>query len=148
MLTQRKQVATIAGHQHLDSGPDRAGEDQVVIGVAADRVGPARGGGDEFGREVDEQLLDGLPSVGLEADIPGQDPLQLDQYRSGQNQLDPAVDRLLEDPARRPRCDEGRDEDVGVAGDPQDQRRPERDSSTKASMSSGPTPIASARSRP
>lgn len=141
-------MATIAGHQRLDSGRDRAGEDQVVIGVAADSVGLARGGGDEFGREVDDELLDCLPSVGLEANLLGQDPLQLYQYRSGQDQLDPPVDRLLEDPARRPGCDEGRDEDVGVAGDPQDQRRPERDSSIRASLSSGPTPIASARPRP
>jgi hypothetical protein len=148
MLTQGKQVATIAGHQRLDSGRDRAGEDQVVVGVAADRLGPALGSGDEFGREIDEQLLDGLPSVGLEADLLGQDPLQLDKDRSGQDKLEPAVDRLLEDPTRRPRCDERRDEDVGVAGDPQDQRRPRRDSSTTASMSSGPMPIASARPRP
>ena len=148
MLTQGKQVATIAGHQYLDPGPDRTGEDQIVVGVAADGLGPARGGGDEFGGEVDEQLLDGLPTFGLEAELPGQDPLQLDHHRSGQDQLDPAVDRLVEDPARRPRGDERRDEDVGVAGDPQDQWRPERDSSTTASLSSGPMPMASARPRP
>lgn len=148
MLTQWKQVATIAGHEHLDPGRHRAGEDQVIVGVAADRLGPAHGGGDQFGREIYEQLLDRLPSVGLEAELPGQDPLQLDQHGSGQDQLDTGVDRLLEDPARRPRGDERRDEDVGVAGDPQDQRRPERDSSTTASLSSGPMPIASARPRP
>jgi hypothetical protein len=148
MPTQGKQVATIAGHQYLDFGRGRTGEDQVVVGVAADRLGPAHGSRDEFGRKVDEHLLDGLPSVGLEADLLGQDPLQLDKCRSGQDKLELAVDRLLEDPTRWPRRDEGRDEDVGVAGDPQDQRRPRRDSSTTASISSGPMPIGFARPRP
>lgn len=43
MPTQGKQVATIAGHQYLDFGRGRTGEDQVVVGVAADRLGPATG---------------------------------------------------------------------------------------------------------
>lgn len=140
-------MTTIAGHEHLDPGLDHTGEDQVVIWVATDRLGPARGRVDQFGREVDQKLLDRLPSVELEAELPGQDPLELDEHRTGQDQLDPAVDRLLEDPTRRPGGDERRDQDVGVAGDPQDQWRPERDSSTNASLSSGPTPTASARSR-
>lgn len=141
-------MATIAGHEHLDPGRDRTGEYQVVVRVAADRLGPACGGGDEFDREVDQKLLGRLPAVDLEAELPGQDPLQLDDHWAGQDQLDPAVDRLLEDPARRSGSDERRDEDVGVAGDPQDQRRPERDSSTTVSLSSGPIPRASARPRP
>lgn len=148
MLTQREQVAAISGHEHLDPGRHRTGEDKVVIWIAADGLGSARGRVDQLGREVDQKLLDRLPTVDLEAELPGQDPLQLDDDRTGQDQLDPAVDRLLEDPARRSGSDERRDEDVGVAGDPQDQWRPERDSSTTASLSSGPTPTASARSRP
>ena len=148
MLAYRKQVAMITGDKDLDPGRDRTGEDQVVVGVAANRLGWALRGDDEFGGEVYEQLLDRLPSIGLEADLPGQDPLQLDQHRPRQDQFDPAVDRFLEDPARRPGRDERRDEDVGVASDPQDQRRPERDSSTTASLSSGPIPMASARPRP
>lgn len=148
MLTQGKQVAAVAGHEHFDPRRDRTGEDQVVVGVAADRLGRVRGGGDHFRRQIDEQLPDTLPAPRLEADLLRQDPLQLDQHRLGKYQLDPAVDRLLEDPARRPGGDERRDEDVGVAGDPQDQPRPERISSTTASLSSGPMPIDSARPRP
>jgi hypothetical protein len=148
MFTHRKQVATIAGHENLDPCFYRAGEDQIVVSVAADRLWPARGGGDQFHREVDEQLLDRLPTVGLEAELPGQDALQLDQHGPGQDELDAGVDRLLEDPARRASGDERRDEDVGVAGDAQDQRRPERNSSTTTSLSSGPMPMASARPRP
>jgi hypothetical protein len=148
MLPQGKQVTTIAGHQHLDRGAHRTGEDQIVVWVAADRLGRAGGGLDQFGREVDKKLLDAVPTVEREAELPGQDPLQLDQHGAGQDQLDPPVDRFLEDPARRPGGDERRDEDVGVAGDPQDQRRPGRDSSTTASLSSGPMPMASARPRP
>lgn len=141
-------MATIAGHEHLDPGRDRAGEDQIIVGIAADRLGPARRGIDQFGREIDDQLPGRLPALRLEADLLGQDPLQLDQHRSRNDQLDPPVDRLLEDPARRPGGDERRDEDIGVAGDPQDQRRPERISSTTASLSSGPMPTDSARPRP
>lgn len=148
MLTQGKQMSAIAGDDDLDPGCHRTGEDQVVIRVAADRLGPARGGVDQFGCEVDQKLLGSLPAVFLEAELHGQDPLKLNDHRTGQDQLDPAVDRLLEDPARRSGGDERRDEDIGVAGDPQDQWRPERDSSTNASLSSGPTPTASARSRP
>lgn len=141
-------MTAIAGDEHLDPGRDRAGEDQVVVGVAAGRLRPVPGRGDQLRRQVDQQLLDRPPAVGLEAELLGQDPLQLGQYRSGQDQFETGIDRLLEDPARRPGGDERRDEDVGVAGDPQDQRRPERDSSTTASLSSGPMPIASARPRP
>ncbi len=54
MLAQRKQVATIAGHEYLDPGRDRTGEDQIVVGVAADRLGPARRGGDQFDSEIEE----------------------------------------------------------------------------------------------
>ena len=148
MLTQRKQVTAITGDEDLNPCRHHTGKDQVVVGVAADRLGPTRGGGHHLGREVDEQLPNRLPTVGLEAELPGKDPLQLDQDRARKHQFDPAVDRLLEDPARWTRGDERRDEDVGVAGNPQDQRRPERDSSTTASLSSGPMPMASARSRP
>lgn len=148
MLTQGKQVATVAGHEHLDPRRDRTGEYQVVVGVAAERLGWVRGGGDHLRSQIDEQLPDTLPAPRLEAELPGQDPLQLHQHWSGQHKRDPAVDRLLEDPARRPGRDERRDEDVGVAGDPQDQPRPERISSTRASLSSGPMPIDSARPRP
>lgn len=148
MLTQRKQVATISGHEHLHLRLDHTGEDQVVVRIAADRLGPPSGCVDQFDREVDQELLDRSPAVDLEVEFPGQDPLELDDHRTGQDQIDPAVDRLLEDPARRARGDERGDEDVGVAGDPQDQRRPERDSSTTVSTSSGPMPMASARSRP
>jgi hypothetical protein len=63
MLTQGKQVATIAGGQHLDSRVDRTGKAQVVVGVAADRLGWTRGGGDLHRRDIDEQLLDRVPSV-------------------------------------------------------------------------------------
>jgi hypothetical protein len=66
----------------------------------------------------------------------------------GQDELQAGVDHLLENPAGRPGGDERRDQDIGVAGDAQDQLRPERISSTSASVSSGPTPRASARSRP
>lgn len=148
VLAEGKQMAMIPGHQHLDPGLDHTGEDQVAVRVAAHLFGPALGGGDDFRGEIHEQLLDRPPSIRFEANLPRQDPLQLDQHRSGEDQFDPAVDRLLEDPARRPGSDERRDEDVGVAGDAQDQRRPERDSSTNASLSAGPMPTASVRPRP
>lgn len=148
MFTHGKQVATIPGHENLDPGLHCAGENQIVVRVAADRLGMVRRGGNQLRREIDEKPSGLLPAPRLEADLPGQDPLQLDQHRAGQDQLDPAVDRLLEDPARRSGRDERRDEDVGVAGDAQDQRSPERDSSTNDSLSSGPMPTASARPRP
>jgi hypothetical protein len=66
----------------------------------------------------------------------------------GQDELQAGVDHLLENPAGRAGGDERRDQDVGVADDTQDQLRPERISSTSVSVSSGPIPRVSARSRP
>jgi hypothetical protein len=89
-----------------------------------------------------------LPTLRLEAELAGEDPLQLHHHRRCQDELQASVDRLLENPAWRPGRDEGRDQDVGVAEDAQGQLRSERSSSTSASLSSGPIPRASARSLP
>lgn len=148
MLTDGKQMPVIAGDEHVHLRLNRASEDQVIVRVSRHRLGWSLGRSNHPGRKVDQKLLDALPALWLEAQLPGKDPLQLDHHRLGQDELQAGVDCLLEDPARRTGGDERRDQDVGVAGDSQDQLRPERVSSTRASLSSGPIPSASARSRP
>ena len=80
-----------------------------------------------------------------EVELLGQHPLQLVQDDLGQYQLDPAVDCLLEQTARRPVGDQRRHKDVRVAEDAERQPCLPRNSSTSASTSSGPIPRSSAR---
>ncbi len=138
----------IAGHENFHRSLNRAGKDQIIVWVARHRLGRALRRRNQLGREVEEKLLDRLPARRLEAQLFGENPLQLDHHRLGQDELQASVDGLLENPAWRSGGDERRHEDVGVAGDSQDQPRPERISSTRVSLSSGPIPRASARSRP
>ena len=148
MLPHGEQMPAIARDEHVHPRLNRTGKNQVIGRVARYRLGCGLRCRDQLDRKVNEKLLDPLPALRLETQLPGEDPLQLDHHRLGQDELQAGVDYLLEDPAWRSGGDERRDQDVGVAGDSQDQRRPERISSTSASVSSGPTPRASARSRP
>lgn len=148
MLFYGQKVPTIAGDERIHFRLNRTGEDQIIGRVARHRLGWSLGCWHQFSRRIDEKLLDPSPALRLEAQLPGEDPLQLDHYRLRQDQLQASVDRLLDHPARRAGRDEGGDQDVGVAEDAQDQSRSERISSTSASESSGPIPRVSARSRP
>jgi len=120
----------------------------------ANSIAHRAGGGDQVlarvGAEatfVLEQRLGVAPPLWFEVELLGEDALQFDYHRVEEDQLEATVDRLLEKPARRSRCDEGGDQDVGVETGPQAQRRRDRSSSTKTSVSSGPIPSFSARSR-
>ncbi len=148
MLSNGEQVPVVAGYENVHRGLDRTGKDKVVIWVSRHPLGRILRRWSQLDRKIDEKLLDLSPALLLEAQLLGEDPLQLDHHWLGQDELKTSIDRLLEDAAGRSGGDERRHEDVGVAGDPQDQPRPERISSIKASLSSGPTPRASARSRP
>ena len=147
-LANGKQVLAVTRGQDLDPGLDRAGEDEVIGGVSGHRLrGPGRGP-DRLHREFSEQRLGLDPSLRVEVELLGEDALQLDYHRVEEDQLEATVYRFLEEPARRSRCDEGGDQDVGVETCAQAQCRRNRSSSTKASVSSGPIPSFSARSRP
>lgn len=147
-LADGEQMLAVTRGQDLDLGLDCAGEDAIVGGVSGHRL---RGGGwgpDRLHSEFSEQRLGLDPSLRVEVELPGEDAPQLDDHRIEENQLERAVDRLLEEPARRARRDEGGNQDVGVETGAQAQRRRDRSSSTTASVSSGPIPSFSARSRP
>ena len=148
MLSNGELVAAVTGHENLHLGLNRTGKDQVIVWVAGHRLGRVLRRWNQLGRKIDEELFDLLPALRLKAQLLGEGPLQLDHHWMGQDEFQASVDRLLEDPAGRSGGDERRHQDVGVTGDSQDQPRPERISSTTASLSSGPTPRTSARSRP
>jgi hypothetical protein len=74
--------------------------------------------------------------------------LQLVENEVGQHELDAAIDRFLEQAARRAVSDQRRDEDVRIAENAECQPFSLRSSSTSASASSGPMPRSSARLRP
>lgn len=100
--------------QDVDPGLDGAGEDEVVGGVTGHRLrGPGRRP-DRLQCELSEQRLGLAPRLRLDVELLGENALQLDYYRVEEDQLEAAVDRLLEKSARRSPCDEGGDKDVGV----------------------------------
>lgn len=89
-----------------------------------------------------------MPAAGLKAQLGGEDALQLRLDWLCEDELKATVDDLIDDAAGRAGRDEGRDQDVGVTENAQSQLCAERISSTNASLSSGPIPRSSARSRP
>jgi hypothetical protein len=119
MLADGEQVAPVARDEGIHSRPNCAGEDQVIIAVARHGLGRGRRRRSQINRELEEKLLDSSPMLRLEAHLSSQDLPQLHHHRLEQDKLQASVDRLLEEPARRPRRDEGGDQDVGVAGDSQ-----------------------------
>lgn len=148
MSRHGEQMPSIAGNEDVHPPFDRTGENHVVVGIAGDGVGRSFGRGGHLGGHVDQELFDLAPALRLEAQLPGEDSFQLDHRWLREDELQATVDRLLDYAARRSRRDERGDKDVGVAEDAQDQPRCERISSTSASLSSGPIPRASERSRP
>lgn len=147
-LADGEQMLAVTRSKNIDLGLDRAGEDEVVGGVSGHWLrGPGRGP-DRLHREFPEQRLGLDPPLRLEVELLGENAPQLDYHWVEEDQLEAAVDRFLEKSARRSRCDEGGDQDVGVETGAQAQRRRDRSSSTKTSVSSGPIPSFSARSRP
>jgi len=148
MLSDGEQVLAIPRDEHVHPRLSSTSKDQVIGRIACHRLRWILGRRNQFGRKIDQKLFDSSPALRLEAQLPGEDPLQLDHHRLGQDELQAGVDYLLENPAGWSGGNERRDQDVGVAGDSQDQLRPERISSTSVSVSSGPIPRASARSRP
>jgi len=147
-LADGEQVLAIARGQDFDPGLDRAGEDEIVGGVSGHRLRGLSWDPDRLHREFSEQRLGLYPSLRVEVELLGENALQLNDHRIEEDQLEATVDRFLEKSARRSRCDEGGDQDVGVETGAQAQRRRDRSSSTTASVSSGPIPSFSARSRP
>lgn len=109
MLTDREQVPAVARDERIRFRLNRTREDQVVVWVSRDRLGRIFGRWDQFGRKIDEELLDLFPALRLEAQLAGEDSLQLDHHRLGQDEFQAGVDRLFEDPAGRSGGDEGRD---------------------------------------
>src|SRR5439155_313262 len=102
-----------------------------------------------LGVEIDADALACLRAGAwcVEPELLREHALQLRENKFRKEKVDPTVDRLLEQPVRRPVGDQRRDENVRVADDPNLQARPPRTSSTHASPSSGPIPRSSARSR-
>lgn len=87
--------------------------------------------------------------MSVKAELFGQHSVQLVENGYRDEELQPAVDRLVENTARWSAGDERRDENVGVAKNAGEaQADPPRSSSTSASVSSGPTPRFSACRRP
>jgi hypothetical protein len=148
MSGERKQVPSVAGCEDIHLRFDGAGENEVIGGIAGDGVGCGRRRGNQIGGQIREELLDLAPAVSVETQLAGEDSLQLRHDRLGKHEFEAAVYRLFDDTARGTGRDEGGDEDVGVAEDAQVQPCAERISSTSVSLSSGPIPRASARSRP
>ena len=140
-------MLSIARDQDVDTRVEYSSEDHIVGRIAGNRLNSLRpltvNGADTF-----EQSACRSRTTCAEAEFVHQDSLQLFEDVQGQHKLDPPVDCLFEQAARRPLCDEGRDEYVGIAGDAQVQRRSSRCSSTSASTSSGPIPRSSACRRP
>jgi hypothetical protein len=89
----------------------------IIIGVARHGLGRGIRHRSQLDRQVDEKLLDSSPALRLEAELAGEDPLQLHHHRLRQDELQATVDRLLDHPARRAGRDEGGDQDVCVACD-------------------------------
>lgn len=148
MLSYGEKVPAVSRDERIHFRPNRRGEDQVIVRIAGYVLWRAARRGGRMGRQAEEEILGLPPALRLEAELPGENSLQLHHRRRKQDELQSAVDRLLENAAWRSGGDEGRDQNVGVAGDAQGQLRPERISSTSVSLSSGPTPRVSARPRP
>lgn len=87
MLFHREQVPAIARNENLHPRLNRTGKNQVIVRVARYRFGWSLRRRDQLGRKVDEKLLDPSPALRLEAQLPGQNPLQLDHHRLGQDKL-------------------------------------------------------------
>lgn len=119
MLADGEQMPVVAGDQNLHFSLNRAGKDQVIVRIARHGLGRDFRRRDQLGCEVDEELLDRAPAFRLEAELPGENSLQLYHRRREQDEFQSAIDRLLENAAWRPGGDEGRNQDVGVAGDSQ-----------------------------
>ena len=147
MRADREQVRPVTGREHVDARLDRAGEDRIVCRFARDRVGVLRQTR-SLRCQPGQQLASCTRLLLAEAELLGQHVLELVEDEVRQDKLDPVVDRLLEQAARRPVGDQRRDEDVRVAEDAELQPCLPRSSSTSTSVSSGPTPRSSARRRP
>lgn len=141
-------MLAITSSKNIDLGLDRAGEDEVVGRISGHRLRGLGRGFDRLHGEFPEQRLQLAPPLRLESELLGENTPQLNYDGVEEDQLEAAVDRFLEQPARWPRGDEGGDQDVGVKTSAQAQRCRDRSSSTTASASSGPIPSLSARSRP
>ena len=139
MLADRKQMLPVPCGEDVCAGCGGAGQDRVVRRIAGDPLDRC-GSREQIGSEAAEQIDRFAGAWCVEPEL-------LREYKFRKEKVAPTVDRLLEQPVRRPVGDQRRDENVRVADDPILQALRPRTSSTHASPSSGPIPRSSARSR-
>lgn len=95
MLTHGEQVPAISRDENVHPRLSRTGQDQVIVRIASHRLGWILRRRNRVGRKVDEKLLDSSPALRLKAQLPGENPLQLDHHRLEQDELQASVDYLL-----------------------------------------------------
>lgn len=132
----------------MDVHFDGAGKDQVIGRIASNSIGCGLRRWNPLVSNLDKEFLYLAPTLLLKLQLAGEDALQLHHDWLCEDELQATVNGLFDDAAWRAGRDEGGDQDVGVAENAQGQLCAERISSTNASLSSGPMPSASARSRP
>ena len=93
MLSDRQHVPTIAGHEDLYICAHAARQNHVVVGVAGDRLDLIGRGVDARNCDIEQERLYLTYSIGLKAELEGQDPLELVKDRVGQDELDASFDR-------------------------------------------------------
>ena len=130
-------MAAVAADEHIGRRGRGTREDPVVGGIAGQAFRLVRRWW-PLGRYPLEEAARLVPSLVGEAELALEHALELDHDRLGDDEDDPAVDRVLDQPAGRAVGDQRGDEDVRIAADAQGQPRSLRISSTSASTSSGP----------
>lgn len=83
MFPHREQVPAIARDKCIYLRLNCTSKNHVIGKIARHRLGWSLRLRNQLSREIDEKLLDPSPSLQLEAQLPGQDSLQLDHHRLG-----------------------------------------------------------------
>lgn len=83
MLPDGKQVPAIPRDENVHPRLNRTSKDQVVVRIARNGLGQSLRRRNHLCRKVNEKLLDPSPALRLKAQLPGEDPLQLDHHRLG-----------------------------------------------------------------